>query len=182
MPIKRKRTQSRKRKSPPNKSISHKRSQFTSRKSAPTNSITRKRAQSRRRKSPPTKSINGKRTQSNRPESEIISSDADSLTSLTAPGDDPQSVYCDDVHALLSWNIRSFQILLNRRYWFDNATMNTFLRATRHEYRDKDHRFAFDDFELIPVNEFDLALKESTLMANRKQRYASERHVCRILV
>ena len=182
MPIKRKRTQSRKRKSPPNKSISHKRSQSTSKKSAPTNLITRKRAQSRRRKSLPTNSINGKCTQSTRPESEIIPSDADSLTSITAPGNDPQSIYCDGGQALLSWNIRPFQILLNRRYWFDNATMNTFLRATRHEYRDKDHKFAFDEFELFPVNEFDLALKDSTLMANRKQRYASERHVCRILV
>ena len=137
MPIKRKRTQLRKRKSPPNKSISHQRSQSTSKKSAPTNSI------------------NGKCTQSTRPESEIIPSDADSLTSITAPGDDPQSIYCDGGQALLSWNIQSFQILLNRRYWFDNATMNTFLRATRHEYRDKDHGFAFDDFELLAVNEFD---------------------------
>ena len=60
--------------------------------------------------------------------------------------------------------------------------MNTFLRATRHEYRDKDHGFAFDDFELLAVNEFDWVLKERTLMKNRKHRYASERHVCRILV
>ena len=65
---------------------------------------------------------------------------------LPLPGDAKNTVNSSNFHGLLTWNISSFQMMLNPEFWYDSVTMKTFVDAAHFVYPNA--TFAIDNTQM----------------------------------